>query len=92
MKPRLPETIILNKLTPFPLFFWQVSFQICIDAVTKKKRACNIACKRSLLRGKIESVKGQVGYFIIVCFYNYFTIQDFFAFDILGCTLDCSYD
>ncbi|XP_066924328.1 cold shock domain-containing protein E1-like [Clytia hemisphaerica] len=40
----------------------KVSFQICIDAVTKKKRACNVACKRSLLRGKVESVKGQFGF------------------------------
>jgi len=40
----------------------KVSFQLCIDSTTKKKRACNIACKRSLVRGKIESLKGQFGF------------------------------
>jgi len=40
----------------------KVSFQLCIDAVTKKKRACNLACKRNLLRGKVESIKGQFGF------------------------------
>lgn len=40
----------------------KISFQLCIDAITKKKRACNIACKRSLVRGKIESIKGHFGF------------------------------
>lgn len=40
----------------------KVSFQVCIDGVTQKKRATNITCKRSLLRGKIESLKGQFGF------------------------------
>lgn len=40
----------------------KVSFQLCVDAVTKKKRACNIACKRSLIKGKVESIKGQFGF------------------------------
>jgi len=40
----------------------KVSFQVCIDGVTKKKRACKIICKRSLVRGRVESVKGQFGF------------------------------
>lgn len=39
---------------------FQVTFQVCIDSVTKRKRATNIACKRNQLRGRIESIKGQV--------------------------------
>ena len=44
----------------FFFFLQKVSFQVCIDGVTKMKRACKIICKRSLVRGRVESVKGQV--------------------------------
>lgn len=40
----------------------KVTFQICIDKKTQKKRATNVTCKRSILRGKIESIKGQFGF------------------------------
>lgn len=40
----------------------KVNFQVRIDKATNKERAANISCKRSVLRGKVESIKGQFGF------------------------------
>jgi len=40
----------------------KVNFQIRMDKATQKERATNISCKRSTLRGKVESIKGQFGF------------------------------
>lgn len=40
----------------------KVTFQTYYDSVSKRTRATNISCKRCLLRGKVESVKGQFGF------------------------------
>jgi cold shock CspA family protein len=40
----------------------KVNFQLRLDRVTNRERATNISCKRSVLRGKVESIKGQFGF------------------------------
>ncbi|XP_057296405.1 cold shock domain-containing protein E1-like isoform X2 [Hydractinia symbiolongicarpus] len=40
----------------------KVTFQLCIDRVTRKKRAASLSCKRNVVRGKVESIKGQFGF------------------------------
>jgi len=40
----------------------KVNFQVKVDKVTRKERATNISCKRSVMRGKVESIKGQFGF------------------------------
>lgn len=40
----------------------KVSFQTYIDSVTKTIRATRVACKRNILRGRVESLKGQFGF------------------------------
>lgn len=40
----------------------KVTFQLCIDRVTRTKRVVNMSCKRNLLKGKVESIKGQFGF------------------------------
>lgn len=45
----------------------KVTFQLCIDRVTHKKRVVNMSCKRNLLKGKVESIKGQFGFISYEC-------------------------
>jgi len=40
----------------------KVNFQLRIDKATNKERPTNISCKRNVLRGKVESIKGQFGF------------------------------
>jgi len=40
----------------------KVNFQLRTDKITEKERPTNISCKRSLVRGKVESIKGQFGF------------------------------
>jgi len=40
----------------------KVNFQMRRDKITKKERPTNISCKRNVLRGKVESMKGQFGF------------------------------
>jgi len=40
----------------------KVNFQMRTDKMTKKERPTNISCKRNVLRGKVESMKGQFGF------------------------------
>lgn len=40
----------------------KVNFQMRMDKITKQERPTNISCKRNVLRGKVESMKGQFGF------------------------------
>lgn len=40
----------------------KVLFQLCIDKLTGKMRACNIQCNRTFQRGRVESIKGAFGF------------------------------
>jgi len=40
----------------------KVNFQLRMNKATMKNRASNISCKRNILRGKVESIKGQFGF------------------------------
>ena len=44
-------------------FVLQVTFQIAIDQAGIKQRAMNVTSVRDLCKGKVESVKGQVGHY-----------------------------
>jgi len=61
----------------------KVNFQLKMDKVTQKMRATNISCKRSLIRGKVESIKGQFGFIsygsdnLKSVFFHMTEVQDF---------------